>query len=63
MGCSAPWTGGAPCVCVRVCAHTSRGFGQLSGGCQASVRDQRLPETGAAGRSSFQSPPPDLVTQ
>lgn len=51
-------------MCVSVCALTlAGGSDSCLGGCQASVRDQRLPETGAAGRSSFQSPPPDLVTQ
>lgn len=62
MGCFAPGTGGALYVWVLLIRVLKLAGGtdtqplrQLSWGCQAGVRDQFLQETGATGRSSFQS--------
>lgn len=55
---------GVVCVCVLKLAGgtDTQPLRQLSWGCQAGVRDQFLPETGATGRSSLQSPTQDLGT-
>lgn len=55
-------------LCVCACGLKLAGgtdtqpLRQLSWGCQAGIRDQRLPETGATGRSSLQSLTRDLGT-
>lgn len=55
---------GVVCVCVLKLAGgtDTQPLRQLSWGCQAGVRDQFLPETGATGRSSLQSTTQDLGT-
>lgn len=55
-------------LCVCACGLKLAGgtdtqpLRQLSWGCQAGIRDQRLPETGATGRSSLQSHTRELGT-